>query len=101
MSPLKVVWTDNGLDGVKRIYDFLSEKNPGAARKAAGLIRGRVSLLQKHPNMGRPAMDLEPEHRELLIPFGIGGYVVLYHLDMARSLIVVLAVRHQKEVGYG
>jgi toxin ParE1/3/4 len=43
-------------------------------------------------------LDLEAEHRELLIPFGAAGYVLLYRVD--GDDVLVLAVRHQKEVGY-
>jgi hypothetical protein len=41
---------------------------------------------------------LDPEHRELLIPFGVTGYVLVYEVYAER--ILVLAVRHQKEAGY-
>lgn len=39
----------------------------------------QAELLERFPQAGRPAEDLEPEHRELLIPFGGAGYVLLYH----------------------
>jgi len=47
---------------------------------------------------GRPADDLDPEHRELLIPFGASGYVIVY--EVYADSVLVLAVRHQKEAGY-
>ena len=46
---------------------------------------------------GRP-MTLDPEHRELLIPFGASGYVLVY--GVYDDTILVLSVRHQKEAGY-
>lgn len=52
------------------------------------------------PNAGPPAADMEPEHRELLIPFGVAGYVLLYRFDADSAAVTVLAVRHQKEAGY-
>lgn len=61
-------------------------------------IREKVLLLENFPNAGRPAYDLEPEHREVLIPFGETGYVILYHL--VNNSIYILAIRHQKEVNY-
>ncbi len=91
-------WTPNALGRVQKIYDFLAQKDNNAARMAISAIRKKVALLALNPNIGRPADDLEPEHRELLVPFGATGYVVLYHASPA--LILILSVRHQKEVGY-
>ena len=41
---------------------------------------------------------MEPEYREWMINFGDSGYVVLYRYE--RDVATILAVRHQKEVGY-
>ncbi len=42
--------------------------------------------------------ELPPEFREWIIDFGQGAYVVLYHYDGKE--VVILAVRHGREVGY-
>lgn len=41
---------------------------------------------------------MEPEYREWMIAFGDSGYVALYRYDGQTAVIV--AVRHQREVGY-
>ena len=41
---------------------------------------------------------MEPEYREWVIDFGDSGYIALYRYAGETALIV--AVRHQKEVGY-
>ena len=61
-------------------------------------IREKALLLEQFPNAGKPAGDLDPEHRELLVPFGVSGYVMVYEVHADR--VLVLAVRHQKESGY-
>jgi len=91
-------WTENASAGLERLYLFLSEKNDDAAIAAIREIRKKVLILEQFPNAGRPAEDLEPEHRELLIPFGATVYVLLYRIE--DSCIYILAVRHQKEAGY-
>jgi hypothetical protein len=48
--------------------------------------------------MGRP-FEGEPALRELVIPFGDAGYAALYRFDLAADLVLVLAVRHQREAG--
>ena len=98
MPHLKLVWLPSALQGVQRAYRFLAEKDRGAAQAAAGTIRKYAAILKKFPNAGRPAEDLDPEHRELLIPFGVSGYVLIY--EVHAEIILVLAVRHQKEAGY-
>lgn len=96
--PYLVQWSENALEGLQRVYVFLAEKNEEAAVAAFKTIRQAALLLENFPEAGRPADDLEPEHRELLIPFGGSGYVALY--EMRGNGILILALKHQKETGY-
>ena len=94
----RLIWTAEAAGDLERAYTFIAGKDEDAAVKALDAIDGRALLLEDFPHAGRPAEDLEPEHRELLIPFGGSGYVLLYRIE--HSLIYILAVRHQKEAGY-
>lgn len=94
-----LVFTTQARDGIARCRQFLHGKNPLAARRAAEAIRRHLQILLRHPEAGRPFDDI-PELRELLIPFGETGYIVVYRHIPARDLIVLLAFRHQKEAGY-
>lgn len=98
--PPVVVWSPKAAEDVRCLYSFLAEKNSGAAKAAATLLLKLAELLEMFPNAGRPAEDLDPEHREIVIPFGVAGYVLLYHFDVEGSAVTVLAVKHQKEVGH-
>jgi plasmid stabilization system protein ParE len=80
------------------MYRFLAEKNRDAAKRAVQAIRSGVQIILQHPEVGRPAEEMEPEYREWPIDFGNSGYLVLYHYD--GRVAVIVAVRHQKEVGY-
>lgn len=93
-----VTWLPQAIQGVQRAYRFLAEKDIEAAKAAAGIILQQAHILEKFPNAGRPADDLDPEHRELLVPFGASGYVLVY--EVTGNNVTVLAVKHQKEVGY-
>lgn len=86
------------MNDVARLHGFLAPKNRDAARRAARTIRQGVRLLARHPEIGRPVDGMEPEFREWFIPFGNGGYVVLYRHDDA--LVAILSVRHGREAGY-
>ena len=94
----RLIWTPQALADVQRLYRFLASKNIDAARRAVQAIRQGVKVLILQPGVGRPIDDLPVEFREWLIDFGDSGYVARYRLDT--DVIVVLAVRHQKEAGF-
>ncbi len=81
----------------ERIYDFLAEEGTALAETAVSVITDAVSVLERHPLIGRPA-----EHglRELVIARGKAGYVALYRYLEAEDVVLVLALRHQREAGY-
>jgi plasmid stabilization system protein ParE len=94
----RLIWSESALRDVQRLYLFLADKNSEAARRAVKAIRASVRVIAQHPEIGRPAEGMEPEYREWVIDFGDSGYVALYRHEGETALIV--AVRHQKEVGY-
>ena len=99
----RVVLTPRAVGGLERCRSFLEGKDPRAARRAAQAIAQGLSALEHHPLVGRPVIDQDPATaglRELLIPFGDAGYVVLYALSGDGARVIVLAVRHQRESGW-
>ena len=94
----QLIWSPEALEDVQRLYRFLDEKNPDAARRAASAIRDGMKIVADHPDVGRPVDDMDPEFQEWPISFGASGYVALYRLE--KDVALVVAVRHQKEVGY-
>lgn len=92
-------WTPQALADVQRLHRFLIDKDPDAAKRAVQSIRASARFLATQPRIGHPAEDMDPEFREWLIPFGQSGYLVLYRLD--GEDVVLLAVRHGREVGFG
>jgi plasmid stabilization system protein ParE len=94
----RLKWSPEALLDVQRLYRFLVMKSPEAAQRAIKAIRSEVRVLASQPEIGRPLEDMAPEFREWLVDFGDSGYVALYRYDGQTALI--LAIRHQKEVGY-
>ncbi|MEN8258826.1 MAG: type II toxin-antitoxin system RelE/ParE family toxin [Thermodesulfobacteriota bacterium] len=92
-----VKWAQSALDDVHRLYKFLAEKNIEAAQKAVQAIRSSLNILAQHPEVGRPAHNMDPNFREHIISYGHSGYLALYHYDGETA--VILAVRHQLEIG--
>ncbi len=94
----RLIWSPAALADVQRVYRFLASKNISAAQEAVKAIRQGVNILALHPEVGRPIEEMEPEYREWPISFGSSGYVALYRFD--GRLAVIVALRHQREVGY-
>ena len=94
----RVIWSQAALLDVQRLYRFLAPKNLDAAKRAVKAVRTGFNVLQLQSAIGRPIDDMPTEFREWIIDFGDSGYVVRYRIDS--ELVVILAVRHQKEVGW-
>ena len=94
----QVIVAPAALRDLQRLRDFLRPKNVDAARRAGEAIRQGVQVLSAHPQMGLLVEDLPEQYREWLIDFGDSGYVVRYRI--ADDAVIILAVRHQKEVGF-
>ena len=82
-----------------RLYDFLLERDLGAAGRALKAIEAGFRLLEFSPFSCRKALRANPLLRELVIPFGSAGYVALFEIDGATT-VTVLAMRHQREDDY-
>jgi plasmid stabilization system protein ParE len=82
-----------------RLYDFLLEKNIGAADRALDVIKEAVGILRFSPFSCRKVRAHNSFLRELIIPFGSAGYVALFEIE-SKNTVPILAVRHQREEDY-
>ena len=96
MRRYRVRFTPEAEKDLLRLYDFLLEKDFGAAARALEAIEEATRLLQFSPFSCRKALRNNPFLRELVIPYGAAGYVALYEIEGKRT-VTVLAVRHQRE----
>lgn len=94
----RLIWTPQALGDGGRLHDFLAAKDRDAARRAVRAIRQGVKVLARHPQIGRPAAEMEPAFREWVIAFGASGYVALYRFEADQ--VTLLAVRHGRALGY-
>ena len=95
----KVRLTEEALQDLDRLYEFLLKSDLVAAAHALVAIERAVALLAYSPFSCRKAlMQKHARWRELLIPFGHSGYVALFEID-ERS-VTVTAIRHQREEDY-
>lgn len=94
----RLIWSSAALLDVQRLYRFLLPNNPDAAKRAVRAIRHGVKVLEQQPGVGRPIDDMPEEFREWIIDFGGSGYLARFRIN--QDVVVILAVRHQKEAGY-
>ncbi len=94
----RLSYSQRALGDLARLTDFLLATDPAAAAQTAEVIEEAVNILRRHPLIGRPA---EAGLRELLISRGKTGYVALYSHEADADAVLVLAIRHQRELGYG
>ena len=84
-------------EDLERLVEFLLERFPEDAVQTVDLITDALNILREHPRIGRPR---EAALRELVISRGRTGYIAMYEYDEAADLVIVLAVRHQREQDY-
>lgn len=93
----EVVYSARALENLERAFRFLVAENPSAAVAAADAIASAVEALADHPLIGR---RIEGDLRELVISFGATGYIALYRFVVQDNQVRILALRHQREIGY-
>jgi plasmid stabilization system protein ParE len=92
----KVIYAARALTALERIIDFVLERDPEWIEPTVSRIREAISVLERHPLMGRP---VDAGLRELVISQGRTGYVALYRFLEEDDVALVLTLRHQREVG--
>jgi plasmid stabilization system protein ParE len=92
----QVRYSRNALYDLQRLYDFLRTKNADAAKHARNRILKSLQILRSQPRIGRPLEGMPDEYREWFVDFGGSGYAVYYRV--LEDSVIVLALRHQKEL---
>jgi len=88
-------FTPAALEDLERLARFLRSSDPRAAAETIPLILDGLKVLAVHPLIGRPAED---KRRELVIFRGRSGYLAQYSFRVQHDEVVVLAIRHQREL---
>lgn len=90
---MKLVYTDEAIDDLIRLREFIAVHNPTAAARIASELVGKIELLPDFPNMGTPVeMAPVPDSIRDMV---FGKYVVRYSLHT--SAIIILRVWHGLE----
>lgn len=92
-----VVYSAGLMTHLERAFQFLRDDNPQDALDAVTAIQTAVDALAAHPLLGR---RVQGDTRELVISYGRTGYVALYRFVVGRDEVRILAIRHQRELGF-
>ena len=94
----RVRWSREATKNLVELEAFLARSSPPAAARAAQIILEGVRQLRTFPASGRPADDTIDGTRDLIVPFGDGGYVIRYVL--IDEDVVINASRHTRQAGF-
>ncbi|MCI0494066.1 type II toxin-antitoxin system RelE/ParE family toxin [candidate division KSB1 bacterium] len=90
---MKLIWTDNALNRIEGIAEYIREDNPTASKRWKKEIYQKAQPLKKFPRMGRVVPELNQEKiREIIF----GNYRLIYLIEKNR--ISILTVRHYKQL---
>lgn len=93
----RVEVTSRALRDLERLFEFIAIEDPSRARQQLISVRRAFELFADHPLLGRSA---EQGRRELVLSRGRLGYIAKYRWLPAEQVVLILAVRHQREAGY-
>ena len=90
---MKLVYTDEAIEDLQRLREFISVHNPTAAARIAAELVSKIEMLPDFPGMGAP-VEIAPDP-DSIRDMVYGKYVVRYSLHS--SAIIILRVWHQLE----
>ena len=93
----RLVFAPQVAQDLKRLNEFLINTDPHTANDTMKVLIDGLKILKHHPLVGR---SVEHDYRELVISRGRSGYVALYTYDVTRNVVLILAIRHQRESGF-
>lgn len=100
-----VTLLDEAIADLRRLEDFAIERELASEtpdwstpQRALDALREGMRLLSWSPHTCRKASLGNGRSRELVVPFGSAGYVVLF--EIVGEQVIVGAVRHQREDDY-
>lgn len=94
----QVIYSERALRDLERLIGFLLDAGVPLAQQAAELITEAIEILVNHPLIGR---GVESGLRELIISRGRSTYLALCSYEEDQDIVLVLAIRHSREAGYG
>lgn len=91
-----IAYSSAALEDIERLVDFLLEQSAEWAMTTFDIIDHGIPLLALHLDIGRPIFGTDL--KKLVISRGRSGYIALYEFDPLTNQVLILAIRHQREL---
>jgi plasmid stabilization system protein ParE len=82
---------------LEAIAEYISERNPDAARRAGARIREVIALISAMPYVGREGALIGT--RELVVP-GL-PYIIVYRIETGDNVATILGIYHGAQLRPG
>jgi plasmid stabilization system protein ParE len=86
----KLIWTDESLESLRLIGEYLSEKSPEAAAKVTEGVYNKAQVLKKFPELGWRHEEVVNRNLRSLV---YGHYRIVYEI-FAGDIVRVVTVLH-------
>ena len=91
---VRLIWTDEVLDGLNQIAEYIAVSNPQAAKKLVQPVFEKVSRVGRFPESGRVPLELsESRYREVVV----SPCRVFYKID-GDQMFVLYVFREEREL---
>lgn len=90
---MKIVWSPLSYERLENIYEFISDKDPVAAKNLINRIFERIESLTGYPERGRKVPEINRnEIREVFV----SEYRIIYKIEPNK--ILILTIRNFKQL---
>lgn len=91
---VRLIWTDEALDGLNQIAEYIAVSNPQAAKKLVQTVFEKVSRVERFPESVRVPLELsESRYREVVV----SPCRVFYKTDVDQ-VFVLYVFREEREL---
>lgn len=87
---LQIVWADEARNDLRNLINYVSERNPPAAKRILALLESAITPAVEHPYLFRPGR--QPGTREIVIH---PNYIWVY--EVCNGLLNVIRVLHARQ----
>jgi plasmid stabilization system protein ParE len=94
---MRIEWLPGAISDLQRLREFIVPHNREAANRVVTVIKKSIKILSRYEYVGKPAEGM-PGYYDMVIPFGISGYVLRYRVE--GNTVFIIAVKHGKEAGF-
>lgn len=84
---------------IEALCVYYESRQQGLRKRMRVAITETLNKLSSNPMIGRPFVA-NPDYREKVIGFGSSHMVALYRFDAVQGIVVIAAIRHERELGY-